>query len=36
MLKLSYSTNGLTKLDFFTAVSEVKKVGYDPSALRER
>jgi sugar phosphate isomerase/epimerase len=29
MLKLSYSTNGLTEMDLFTAVSEVKRVGYD-------
>lgn len=29
MLKLSYSTNGLTNLDFFTAISEVEKAKFD-------
>lgn len=29
MFKLSYSTNGLTTLDFFTAVTEVEKAGYE-------
>lgn len=29
MFKLSYSTNGLTKLDFFQAISEVEKAGFE-------
>lgn len=29
MFKLSYSTNGLTNLDFFTAVKEVEKAGFE-------
>ncbi|MBM7854991.1 S-ribosylhomocysteine lyase LuxS involved in autoinducer biosynthesis/sugar phosphate isomerase/epimerase [Desulfohalotomaculum tongense] len=29
MFKLSYSTNGLTKLDFFRAISEVEKAGFE-------
>lgn len=29
MLKFSYSTNGLTNLDLFTAINEVKKAGYE-------
>lgn len=29
MFKLSYSTNGLTKLDLFKAFSEVEKSGYE-------
>ncbi len=29
MLKLSYSTNGLTKLSFFDAIREVEKAGFD-------
>ena len=29
MFKLSYSTNGLTNLDFFTAIEEVENAGFD-------